>query len=725
MSFGDFISKVEKIENLVNGNDLLREESKFLKDDDIKTIEAYQSDYDETMLPHRLLRIAILGRVKAGKSSFLNALLFDGEDILPQAATPMTAALSKIEYAEQNSIEAEFYSDKDLEQIATNAKEFESLLTKCKDDKVVKLLEKERAKNGENAELSQAQIDSIEKSAFREAKQNNEVLCACYEQNELIKNRNITRNELEKHKSFSGSLQKIQKALKDDYVGENGKFMPFTKSISLRLNNEFLQNVEIVDTPGLNDPVPSRSKRTLDFLDKVDVTIVLSFAGHFASEDDMGLLNRLCSNATAKVYFVASKADNALMGDEYSKYSFDDALNAVESKLNEHFRSVLGNKQGNFLQKTDGQIIALSSICANIAKGGDLGKSEQFVLENLQRQFPKDFDSANKSKNLKKLANMERLKSIFESVKKEKEPILAKVRDEYVASINAKLQKYRDKLIERVKEQIQSLKTKNIEQITTEIANLTKAKERGEYVLNEKWEELSGDFVDRLKETLTLKANGFLKNLKESSEGAKGSGVDELDDSDWYNPFSWGRTKKVAYKTINANAVRGAILETRRNLENLLNDECRSKIRNWRFDELQPNLLSAVREKVDDSLLDDVVFGKATKNTISTILGRQKLSLESRIPDFIKGADGTYTHYQAVDFISKVEQFCNSFKDGVMYDITDLIDTMRDTFESAKLGEMIFGRIDSELKRLQDDLQGKALALDTYQNLQKQLEGVK
>ena len=210
MSFGDFISKVEKIENLVNGNDLLREESKFLKDEDIKSIEAYQSDYDETMRENRLLRIAILGRVKAGKSSFLNTLLFDGEEILPQAATPMTAALSKIEYAEQNSVEAEFYSDKDLEQIATNAKEFESLLTKCKDDKVSKLLEKERAKNGENAELSEAQKDSVEKSAFREAKQNNEVLCACYEQNELIKKRNIDSATLQKHKSFSGSLQKIQ-----------------------------------------------------------------------------------------------------------------------------------------------------------------------------------------------------------------------------------------------------------------------------------------------------------------------------------------------------------------------------------------------------------------------------------------------------------------------------------------------------------------------------------
>ncbi len=729
MSFSDFIDKVKKIENIVNSNDFLRKESKYLKNNDngerIKSIETYKSEYDEIMRENRLLRIAILGCVKAGKSSFLNALLFGGEEILPQAATPMTAALSKIEYAEQNSVEAEFYSQKDLDEIATKVREYESKLQECVNEKFAELKEREAKKVMNPAQIDESKLRQNARELVENYfKRVQETLFACYEQNELIKKSSISLSQLEANKDFSGDLEAIRTKL-SDYVGESGKYMPFTKSITLRLNNPFLQNVEIVDTPGLNDPVPSRSKRTLEFLDKVDVAIVLSSASHFASSNDMELLNRLCSNATAKVYFVASKADNALMGGEYSKYSFGDALNALESELSEQFRGVLGNKHGNFLQKTDGQIIALSSICANIAKGGDLGKNEQFALENLSKQFPKDFNSANKSKNLKKLANMERLESIFESVKKDKEQILAKVRDEYVASINATLQRYKDSLIERIKEQNQSLKTKNVEQIKAEIANLTKAKERGELTLNDKWDELSGDFVDSLKETLILKANEFFKNLKETSEGAKGSDADEISDSVWYNPFSWGRTKKVAYKTINANAVRGGVLKIRRDLESLLNDECHSKIKNWRLKDLQPQLLRAVREKVDDSLLDDVVFGKATKKVISTILDRPKISFESRIPDFIKGADGTLTHYQVDEFIKDLEKFCVDFEDGVRYDITELIATMRDTFDDAKLGEIIFAQIDSELAQLQSDLQSKALALDTYKNLQKQLEEVK
>ena len=43
------------------------------------------------------LQIGIVGQVKAGKSSFLNALFFDGENILPRASTPTTAGLTILE----------------------------------------------------------------------------------------------------------------------------------------------------------------------------------------------------------------------------------------------------------------------------------------------------------------------------------------------------------------------------------------------------------------------------------------------------------------------------------------------------------------------------------------------------------------------------------------------------------------------------------------------------
>ena len=44
----------------------------------------------------RKLRIAIAGPIKAGKSTFLNSYLFNGKEILPTAATPKTAVLTRI-----------------------------------------------------------------------------------------------------------------------------------------------------------------------------------------------------------------------------------------------------------------------------------------------------------------------------------------------------------------------------------------------------------------------------------------------------------------------------------------------------------------------------------------------------------------------------------------------------------------------------------------------------
>ena len=75
----------------------------------------------------RLLHIGIIGQVKAGKSSFLNALLFDGKDFLPHAATPMTAALTRLEYAEKLRSEFDFYTPKEWQAFENLYQEYETI----------------------------------------------------------------------------------------------------------------------------------------------------------------------------------------------------------------------------------------------------------------------------------------------------------------------------------------------------------------------------------------------------------------------------------------------------------------------------------------------------------------------------------------------------------------------------------------------------------------------
>ena len=92
--------------------------------------ESFRKKIEQSQQKSRLLQIGIIGAVKAGKSSFLNALLFDGEEILPKAATPMTAALTKISYSEEEGTHAviHFYSQNDWNQIESLSAEYDQRL---------------------------------------------------------------------------------------------------------------------------------------------------------------------------------------------------------------------------------------------------------------------------------------------------------------------------------------------------------------------------------------------------------------------------------------------------------------------------------------------------------------------------------------------------------------------------------------------------------------------
>ena len=73
--------------------------------------EKFQQQIDRFADENPKLSIGIIGQVKAGKSTFLNSLLFNGKNLLPTAATPKTANLTRIRYAEKPSFTAIFYSE--------------------------------------------------------------------------------------------------------------------------------------------------------------------------------------------------------------------------------------------------------------------------------------------------------------------------------------------------------------------------------------------------------------------------------------------------------------------------------------------------------------------------------------------------------------------------------------------------------------------------------------
>src|SRR5574344_2964350 len=89
---------------------------------------------EEAQNENRKLKIGIVGAMKSGKSSFLNALLFGGKDYLPKAATPMTAALTKISYSDKPKAIVHFYKKKDWDTIEKQAYMYDEALQKEYDE---------------------------------------------------------------------------------------------------------------------------------------------------------------------------------------------------------------------------------------------------------------------------------------------------------------------------------------------------------------------------------------------------------------------------------------------------------------------------------------------------------------------------------------------------------------------------------------------------------------
>lgn len=225
------------------------------------------------------ITIGIVGQMKHGKSTLLNALIF-GDNVLPTATTPMTASLSVLTHGETEGIEVEFFS----------VEEWNSL--------------KEKA----NSHGKSSEIDSAI-----------ELISAAESLSSEIYNLIGTKREI--------NFEEIR-----DYVGAKGRFTPITKSLKIKHPNSKLRGADFVDTPGFNDPVISREAKTKEFLSKADVVIVILTANRAFDEQDKDIIfNQIRAVGTGRVIILINKYDLAL---EDGDKGVQEILTDVTKKIN-------------------------------------------------------------------------------------------------------------------------------------------------------------------------------------------------------------------------------------------------------------------------------------------------------------------------------------------------------------------------------------------------------
>ncbi|WP_238767894.1 dynamin family protein [Helicobacter pylori] len=152
MNAQELIKKSALIEKVLQEQGLQEKAKPFMSDNSVIKTEELEKTLKEMQAEDRDLKVGIIGRVKAGKSSLLNALIFEGVEVLPKAATPMTASLTILKYAKTLSAEVEFYSPKDIAELENEHARYVREFNRIVEEEVKKQKEKQslsnRAKEG-------------------------------------------------------------------------------------------------------------------------------------------------------------------------------------------------------------------------------------------------------------------------------------------------------------------------------------------------------------------------------------------------------------------------------------------------------------------------------------------------------------------------------------------------------------------------------------------------
>lgn len=400
-----YFKKLHEIEKILEtGRSMIDEQYIDNFDLEIKHVEDGWQDVVDT---NRTLKIGIVGGVKAGKSSFLNALLFRGRDILPKAATPMTAALTKISYSETPYAKIIFYEDKDWNAIVQNSLKFDEQL-----DREIAIEKKKRAEKAKGNFIERkcqknkeaAYGDALDRYTMNLLKNKiAEEYRACKELTEMANKRGVAVNTLlgsDKEIPLSDNLEADLK----EYVGAEGKYTPFVKYIELGMNEPMLKDLEIIDTPGLNDPIVSRSIVTKRFLKNCDAAFLMSFCGQFMSAQDVTfLLKALPQEGIRHVVLIGSKFDSVLQEKSYANMPLLQAMGQLIDKLSAAASDTIQrnssstSSQGKRFTKALPPVFISSLLYTAAQKMKNhelLSEEEKKSIDNLAKSY-KDFEKGN------------------------------------------------------------------------------------------------------------------------------------------------------------------------------------------------------------------------------------------------------------------------------------------------------------------------------------------
>jgi len=292
-------------------------------------VKEFMDNFDQSNLT-----IGIVGKMKAGKSSLINAVVFN-DAVLPSGSEPITVTLTEITYGEANSAEVELLTNSDIEELQALS-----------------------AKTPQN-------------DAERE----------------IVKNAKETLASLPNNYTQLISKGKITIPLSElaDYVSTSGKLSGLAKIVRINIKNDGLKGITIIDTPGFNDPVTSRGETTKKCLSKCHVLLFVHNHNGYDQVDASLLSEQIEHAGISELIDVYNKVDLLHIPksewDEQLDYFIDrrDAyLNKMESSSN--IVAIMNGSKSILVS-------SLMALCGQIPPS----KQSAFLKQNKSR-YEEEFD---------------------------------------------------------------------------------------------------------------------------------------------------------------------------------------------------------------------------------------------------------------------------------------------------------------------------------------------
>ncbi|UOS19075.1 dynamin-like GTPase family protein [Helicobacter pylori] len=776
MNAQELIQKSALIEKVIEKQGLQEKAGPFISENAVIKTEELEKTLKEMQTKDRDLKVGIIGRVKAGKSSLLNALIFEGKDVLPKAATPMTASLTILKYAQNLSTEVEFYSPKDIAELKNEHERYVREFNKIVEEEVNKQKEKqslanrakERLKNfskslsinksgGEAPKervLSDEEILEKARKIAKNTLNEDTRLVSSHDQYEKMKKSGLLNTENLDSRIQANSLEELNQKLLQ-FVGANGKFMPYTKAVQISLNNPNLKDLEIIDTPGVNDPIASREERTKALLKDCDVVFIVSPSNQFLTDSDMDLFDRVSNKeGLQEIYFVASQADSTVCAPsevENSRHHLPTALENVQKALSSQLNSIMGklienypNQREIFEKAIKNGVILTSGNCfsmykdfSNQASWERNQKTEEYhnALRNLKDSYPDAFSSDDKSKeSLLFLSNIGAIKERLEKAAQRKEEIISQRLQDYAQSQANNLHKLITQLLQDLEDEKKRVKNADISAIKEQIEAYEKLSGNIEVGFREAYEEFIFNFIKNIRD-------GLDKTLTEAIQKAK-AGAQNEEEEEYYtervkqggawgsfkrNFLGWadddagydevGRTRAV----VKAGAVVDYLIEMHKICEKALNDSVGSFKIVFKK-ELYAKVFPVLRQIInDDDLIDEAAFKKSVHAVTDGIKFEE---FHYTLPSEIRAKMGILKGDEANQFIKSVEKHLRDFEAETENDVKEYCTDLENKLGKQDFANGVLSKLKKDMQNLKNQVQNKEQSIAQLDAQIKALKGI-